>query len=328
MKSTTKTLVLSIFMFVFAITIFSSNVVLAASENNISLVKTNESEYIVYVENLNETFKYAVSNDNTTEPTEYDISSLDVNNNNVVTIDLNTLTEGDLYLWIKKADNEVITNKIDLNDYISYDDVVNINQMTKKISVKNDDQEKTVTDSDNKTTTVITGKTVITDDNTKNYEYSLVKLPATDNQINELVSLIEQINTFENETDMYTVTTTYKNFLNMYNNIVDTIEFQKVENMEIMQPEDSYNGDRYVMLLKKLDGDVKIQEDIQILTCKRIEDAGIDKVINQKEVEKAVKLPITGDNLAVICGFVALVVALIVLLVIKRNLNSKKNLQN
>lgn len=328
MKSTTKTLVLSIFMFVFAITIFSSNVVLAASENNISLVKTNESEYIVYVENLNETFKYAVSNDNTTEPTEYDISSLDVNNNNVVTIDLNTLTEGDLYLWIKKADNEVITNKIDLNDYISYDDVVNINQMTKKISVKNDDQEKTVTDSDNKTTTVITGKTVITDDNTKNYEYSLVKLPATDNQINELVSLIEQINTFENETDMYTVTTTYKNFLNMYNNIVDTIEFQKVENMEIMQPEDSYNGDRYVMLLKKLDGDVKIQDDIQVLTCKRIEDEGVDKVVNQKEVEKAVKLPITGDNLALICGFVALVIALIVLFVIKKKSNSKKNLQN
>lgn len=328
MKSSTKTLFLSLFMLVFAITIFSSNVILAASENNISLVKINSTEYIVYVKNLNETFKYAVSNNNTLEPTEYDISSLDANNNNVAIIDLNTLSDGNLYLWIKNSNNEVVVRPVDLNDYISYDDVTSINQMTKKISVKSDEQEQTVTDSDDKTTTVITGKTVITDEETKNYEYSLVKLPAEKEQINELANLIEKIKTFENGTDMYTVTTTYKNFLNTYNNIIDTIEFKEVENMEIMQPEDSYTGDRYVMFLRKLDGDVKLQEDIQILTCKRIEDNGVDKVVNQKEVEKAVKLPITGDNLLLICGFVALVVALIVLLVIKKNSNSKKKLQN
>ena len=52
-------------------------------------------------------------------------------------------------------------------------------------------------------------------------------------------------------------------------------------------------------------------------------DAG--DIITQKEVEKAVKLPVTGDNIFLIGGFVALIVTLIVLVVLKKK--STKNAQ-
>lgn len=324
MKRSSKVLLFSFLMFAFSMVVLSSNVVCATSENNISLVKTENSKYIVYVENLNETFKYSVSK-NDEEPVEYDVSSLDSNNNNVALIDLEILGQdtNNVYLWIKPSSGEVVKKQIDLNDYIDFEDVSKINQLTHLISVRNDEQQETITDSESKTKTVITGKIVISDDNTKSYDCALLKLPSTD-KVNKIVDLVEQINNFSENVDMYIVTTKYKEIITLYKDLARDLKFEKVENMEIMQPEDSLNGDRYLMFLRKLDGDRVIQEDIQILTCKRLEDEGQDKIVTQKEVEKAVKLPITGGNLFLICGFIALVVALIILLVIKKKSANKR----
>lgn len=327
MKKSTKMLFLSLFVLVFGIVVLSSNVILAASENNISLVKTNSTNYMVYVENLNDSFKYAISNSSSTEPTEFEVSSIDSNENNVALIDASTISDTDnVYLWIKTGAEQAVATKVDLNDYIDFSDVTTINNLTKRIPVTNDEQEQTVTDSDNKTKTVVVGITKINDDETKNYEYSLVKLPASD-EINDLVALFEKINSFNEETELYTVTTTYKEFIRLYKNIASSITFNVVENMEIKQPEDSITGDRYVMFLRKLDGSDVIDADMQILNCLRKEDNGTNEIVTQKEVQKAVKLPITGDNLVLLAGFVALVVTLIVLLIVKKK-SSKKNLQN
>ena len=152
----------------------------------------------------------------------------------------------------------------------------------------------------------------------------MIKLPSVE-EASKLNELVEKINNFDENTDMYEITTTYKEIIKVYEKLLSNIQFTAVENMEILQPEDSVNGDKYVILLRKIDGDEVISEDIQILTCKRIEDEGVDKVVIQKEVEKAVKLPVTGDNIFLIGGFVALVVTLIVLVVLKKK--STKNAQ-
>lgn len=326
MNKSTKTLAFGLVAFAIGIFMLGSNTVFAASDSSISLVKTSDTLYNVYVKDLNDSFKYAISDSDTIEPTDYEISSLDSSDNNVAIIDVSVLSGAEKYLWIKNGENQSVAKEFDLNDYIDFDDVTKINKLTKRIPVTNDEQEETVTDSENKTKTVITGLTKINDDDTKNYEYSLVKLPASD-KINNLVGLFEKISSFNEETDMYTATTTYKEFLNIYNQVIDEVTFENVENMEIKQPEDSVTDDKYVLFLRKLDENDVIDDDMQLLTSIRKEDNGTNEIVTQKEVEKNVKLPITGDNLLLLAGFSALVIALIVLLVIKKRA-SKKNFQN
>lgn len=326
MKRNVKILLFSFFTLAFAMIFMVSDSVFADSETNISLVKTENGKYIVYAENLNESFKFSLSSDDNAQPTEYDVSSVDSNNNNVAVIDPENFDSNinTLYLWIKKNSGEITKNTVDLTDYISFENVKVINHLTHIIPVKNDEVQETITDSESKKRTVVTGKIVIDDDNTKNYEYAMIKLPSVE-EASKLNELVEKINNFNENTNMYEVTTTYKAIIKVYEKLLSNTQFTPVENMEILQPEDSVNGDKYVILLRKIDGDEVVSEDIQILTCKRIEDEGVDKVVTQKEVDKAVKLPVTGDNIFLIGGFVALIVTLIVLVVLKKK--SAKNAQ-
>ena len=62
---------------------------------------------------------------------------------------------------------------------------------------------------------------------------------------------------------------------------------------------------------------------MQVLTCKRQEDSGVQKLKNVREVEKAVKLPVTGENIVLIGGFLAVVVAIVMTLIVKKKLNKE-----
>lgn len=322
MRGRKKSLLISLVFIILAILFVPTNV-MAATNNDISIVRVNDNRYIVYVQDLNETFQYGFSDDETMEPTDYDVSSLDSNGNNVAILDTNVFdyVETNSFIWIKSKENEIVTTKkINLKDTLNYQNVVNINNITKRIEVTTDEYQKTISDSESKIKTVTTGKTVITDDSTKDYQYGLFKLPDSD-LVNKLVEIVDKIKTFDEATDMYVTTTTYKEFDTLYNELVSNMAWKDVEDMTILQPEDSVNGDRYLLVLRKLDGQTELLNDLQILTCKRDEDKGIDQVIQTHEVEKAVKLPITGDNIILILGFGILIIALIVLFVLKKKSN-------
>ena len=49
----------------------------------------------------------------------------------------------------------------------------------------------------------------------------------------------------------------------------------------------------------------------------------MQKIKNVREVEKAVKLPVTGENIVLIGGFLAVVVAIVMTLIVKKKLNKE-----
>lgn len=323
MKGNIKTLHLSFVIALFLTVVMSANV-LAATSSNIALVKTNDTSYIIYVEDMNDTFDYMITEENT-EPSSYDVSSLDANGNNVATLDTNNVSQTEeLYLWIKDSEENVTMASIDVDDYIDYEKLVDMNTITKRIDVDTDETKITVTDSQNQISTVTVGKTVITDDNTKSYEYYLEEVDSNvDAQ--KLDELIDLVNSFDLDTDMYTVVTSYKSINKLYESILASATWEDVENMEVLQPEDAKHGEKYILALKMLDSDNEIKSDIQILTSIRDYDEGVDEIVTKETVVKAVKLPVTGDNIFLIIGFLLLIFALILLVILKRKTNQKEN---
>lgn len=322
MKSNVKTLKFSFAIALILTVVFSVNI-FAVSTSNIALVKSNDTSYIIYVENMQDTFKYMITEENI-EPTEFDVSSLDANGNNVATLNISDFTDASsLYLWIKDSDNNITNAAIDLTDYIGHDELLDMNTITKRISVDTDETKITETDENGKDVTVTVGKAVITDDSDKSYEYCLIKEDSNEDA-KELNEKIDLINSFDENTDMYKVVSTYKDLLRLYKKIYGESEFEKVENMEIIQPEDAKDGEKYILVLKKLDGDDEVASDIQILTSKRHFDEGVNQIVEKETVQKPVKLPVTGDNILLISGFVLLIFALALLLVLKKKV-AKEN---
>ena len=212
--------------------------------------------------------------------------------------------------------------KINLEDCITKNDILDINELTKKIKVNTEKISKNVKDSNEKIVTITTGKTDIVDDSTKEYDYSLIKVGSGNSTADNLVDAINSIKSSEKKSN-YELINCYKKLRDLYNNLVENAIWQKVEDMSILQPETSFNDDVYVLLIRqKENGDV-LKDDIQVLTCKRQEDSGVQEIKNVREVEKPVKLPVTGENIVLIGGFLAVVVAIVMTLIVKKKLNKE-----
>lgn len=323
MKDNMKTLRLSFVISLILTVVMSANV-FAVTTCDIALVKTSDTSYIIYPKNFTDTFKYMITEENV-EPDSYDVSSLDANGNNVATLNIGDFNQTDsLYLWIKDSNNNIYMKNVDIMESMDYEKLVDINTITKRINVDTDEIKMTVTDNKNQTSTITVGKTVIIDDNDKNYEYCL-KEEVSNADVKELIELVDIINSFDENTDMYTIVTSYKRISELYENVYNSSTFKVVENMEILQPEDAKDGEKYILVLKKLDGDIEITSDIQILISKRHYDEGINQIVTQEIVKKAVKLPVTGDNIFLIIGFLLLIFVLILLVILKRKINQNNN---
>lgn len=323
MKSDVKILCLSFIIAIF-ITLIASTSIYAAKTKSLTLVKIDDS-YVAYIEDLEDTFRYAYSDTLNNEPSNFDVSSVDENGINVVLITNNDIDyiRANPYIWIKDNDNNVILKqKINLEDCITKNDILDINELTKKIKVNTEKISKNVKDSNEKIVTITTGKTDIVDDSTKEYDYSLIKVGSGNSTADNLVDAINSIKSSEKKSN-YELINCYKKLRDLYNNLVENSTWQKVEDMSILQPETSFNDDVYVLLIRqKENGDV-LKDDIQVLTCKRQEDSGVQEIKNVREVEKAVKLPVTGENIVLIGGFLAVVVAIVMTLIVKKKLNKE-----
>ena len=323
MKSDVKILCLSFIITIF-ITLIASTSIYAAKTKSLTLVKIDDS-YVAYIEDLEDTFWYAYSDTLNNEPSNFDVSSVDENGINVVLITNNDVDyiRANPYIWIKDNDNNVILKqKINLEDCITKNDILDINELTKKIKVNTEKISKNVKDSNEKIVTITTGKTDIVDDSTKEYDYSLIKVGSGNSTADNLIDAINSIKSSEKKSN-YELINCYKKLRDLYNNLVENATWQKVEDMSILQPETSFNDDVYVLLIRqKENGDV-LKDDIQVLTCKRQEDSGVQELKNVREVEKAVKLPVTGENIVLIGGFLAVVVAIVMTLIVKKKLNKE-----
>ena len=293
---------------IFLVGIFSLILLLGlpvnAANENVQLVKQTETDYLIYINgNLDSSFEFAFSDDNTAdkETLTYLSAATDSAEGGNYIAYINSYTTENKYMWAKDAEGTYFVEgvELDLSKAIPADELTAIQNVTKKIAVDTEQvqvEEKTI---DGNKVTVTTGKVVF--ENEGNYEYQIVKLPST-TEYNELMDLAERISKINSTTDMYTKLGLYTKFNNLYNELSSALIEEKwidVQNQEILQPEDTENGDKYVLWIRE--GNTI---DAQFLTSKYVEEKVTEEI--------TVKLPVTGDNNTLLIILGILVVAIIV----------------
>ena len=329
--------VLAIILFIAVIPI----AVLAATNENVSIISTindeSKQEYIIYIkETLEQKFKFAfTTNENPGEMDLIYINSIsDLVKNQVAFLDAETYEKisqenKPIFMWAKDENENLILKgiQIDLTKSISNENIDNVETLTKRIEVE-------IADSEEDTTTIrneniegveeianVGHVKIIEKEKGLTYYYEMTKLPGEE-KYNQLMALVEKIREEYDEMDMYEKIQIGEQFNKLYSEVTSEAKWQKVENMTIKQPEESVAGDKYIVLLKKVDKKGTTTMDIQFLTAF---DSYKPNVIKEEIiVQETTKLPITYDSIAL---FVALgiIVALVIVVFIRIKKLSNQN---
>ena len=297
------------------------------ANENIQIIKKSGNEYLIYIsEHMDSQFEFAFSNDQGTdkETLGYKSSILDSTSekNNVAYIDNSLYTtyfSGKTYFWARDLSGKYFAEKVevDLSKAIEESNVNLINNLTKIIKV---DTKNTITTSEVVNEVKVTktvGKVDVLEEGTTYYQ--LVKLPASE-EYNEFMKTAEKIANDKIENNMYAKLEVANKFSNYYNRLVPDIDdanWIKVNNNTILQPEESHNGEQYILWLKT-ENNRENKIDVQFLTC--FEDYK-PEVISEKITTK---LPVTYDNPILFIILAVLVVAFVVVLILRNKSEKAK----
>lgn len=297
------------------------------ANENIQIIKKSGNEYLIYIsEHMDSQFEFAFSNDQGAdkETLGYKSSILDSTSekNNVAYIDNSLYTtyfSGKTYFWARDLSGKYFAEKVevDLSKAIEESNVNLINNLTKIIKV---DTKNTITTSEVVNEVKVTktvGKVDVLEEGTTYYQ--LVKLPASE-EYNEFMKTAEKIANDKIENNMYAKLEVANKFSNYYNRLVPDIDdanWIKVNNNTILQPEESHNGEQYILWLKT-ENNRENKIDVQFLTC--FEDYK-PEVISEKITTK---LPVTYDNPILFIILAVLVVAFVVVLILKNKSEKAK----
>jgi len=308
---------------IFGILAFAINFSVYATNENLEIVKKSEKEYMIYINgHLENDFSFAFSNDKSIEPQNliYMNSANDSvkdNSNKIAYVNETNIDmfKNTTYMWLKDLSDELKVSalEIDLNDSISIEELNIVNNISKNIKIKLE-QEEVVNEVNAEGTKITETVGVVKLENElQNVEYQLVKRPDTgaDNDFFALAELIEK-NDF---TDIYTQLIASKEFLKLYNEqyaTLSTENWKKTENGTIYQPNEAETGDQYILWVK--DEEIK---DVHFLTSYR----EYDEEFVKEEI--TTKLPYTYDSNALYIALI-LVLGLIVvvstrIIILRRN---------
>lgn len=297
------------------------------ANENMQIIKKSGTEYLIYIsEHMDSQFEFAFSNDQGAdkETLGYKSSILDSTSekNNVAYIDNSLYTtyfSGKTYFWARDLSGKYFAEKVevDLSKAIEESNVNLINNLTKIIKV---DTKNTITTSEVVNEVKVTktvGKVDVLEEGTTYYQ--LVKLPASE-EYNEFMKTAEKIANDKIENNMYAKLKVANKFSNYYNRLVPDIDdanWIKVNNNTILQPEESHNGEQYILWLKT-ENNRENKIDVQFLTC--FEDYK-PEVISEKITTK---LPVTYDNPILFIILAVLVVAFVVVLILRNKSEKTK----
>ena len=327
MLSYKNKLMVSTIIAILFISIFGMIYTVNGANENIQIVKKSGNEYLIYISgHMNLQFEFAFSNDQgvNKETLGYKSSILDSTSekNNVAYIDNSLYTtyfSGKTYFWARDLSGKYFAEKVevDLSKAIEESNVNLINNLTKIIKV---DTKNTITTSEVVNEVKVTktvGKVDVLEEGTTYYQ--LVKLPASE-EYNEFMKTAEKIANDKIENNMYAKLEVANKFSNYYNRLVPDIDdanWIKVNNNTILQPEESHNGEQYILWLKT-ENNRENKIDVQFLTC--FEDYK-PEVISEKITTK---LPVTYDNPILFIILAVLVVAFVVVLILRNKSEKAK----
>ena len=167
--------------------------------------------------------------------------------------------------------------------------------------------------------TTTTGKIVIKDKG--DYQYQLLEVVdknGSTKTLNETaVELYNQLSKLNNASKMYDKLIAEVKIRDDFEKLLKDAEWKDAENSEILQPKDSQEGEKFVVLIREVDGDDTVREDVQFMTCGRKDDEGVEVTEKEttKKVEKKTALPVTGENLALYVVFGIIILAIIILVI-------------
>jgi len=298
-----------VFLLGLFITIFSLlGISVYAANENVQIIKKSDTDYLIYVkDNINKTFEFAFSNDNSADKDSltYLTAATDATEGGNYIAYINAYTMEHKYMWVRDSEGNYLLEavELDLSLAILDDELQQIQNVTKEIeadTTQNQVEEKTI---DGNKVKVTTGKVVLKDEG--DYEYQIFKLPNTA-EYNSFMDLAERISKINSETDMYAKLDLYTRFNDLYNELSTELleeNWIEVQNQEILQPEDTKNGDKYVLWIRQNTENGEIL-DAQFLTSKYEEEKVVEKITT--------KLPVTYDNNTLLIVLAILVVAIVV----------------
>ena len=297
-----------------------------ATNEKVSIVK-KDNQYIIYIDGYeNKEFKFAFSNDKNADKellayANQRKDSNESNSNSIACIDSETQIDiaKDIYMWAKDGEQYILDGiKLDLTSAIQLEDMQSVEDTTKRISVDTTSTVERQEVIDGVTKKYTSGTVKITDDENSTYFYQRILLPSS-SKYNKLMELAEEINASYSSMSMYNKVNKAIEFNNLFDELIQVAEWTKVENMTIEQPENSKDGDKYIVFLKKETNGQTDKVDAQFLTCK---DNYIPEVKTEKVVTKTTaKLPITYDSVLLIVILGIIVLAIIIVYARMRKIN-------
>lgn len=300
----------------------------AETYEKVVLKKANKEFLIYYKDICNDEFEFAFSLDKS-QPTDdlftrsakdqADEGALDVAYIDATLYDTYFATNK-AYIWIKDNNDQMLVSAdlVDLTDALNDGMIELVNNTTKRIDVDTTQTHETHEMVDGVDTTVTTGKVVVDEKGGAKYSYTLTRLTDTTTKANKLFDLAEALK--EDISDTYTNLSLSKQFYNLYMELMPTnSEWTEVENSEILQPDNTVEGDKYIVYLKEETAD-SITVDAKFLTCAYKADEGVDQ--KEETITETVKLPVTFDSgtiLFIILGIIVLALVIFAIIRVKAN---------
>ena len=301
----------------------------AETYEKVVLKKANKEFLIYYKDICNDEFEFAFSLDKS-QPTDDlftrsakdqgDEGALDVAYVDETLYDTYFDTNKAAYIWIKDNNDQMVVSAdlVDLTDALNDGMIELVNNTTKRIDVDTTQTHETHEMVDGVDTTVTTGKVVVDEKGGAKYSYTLTRLTDTTTKANKLFDLAEALK--EDISDTYTNLSLSKQFYDLYMELMPTnSEWTEVENSEILQPDNTVEGDKYIVYLKEETAD-STTVDAKFLTCVYKADEGVDQ--KEETITETVKLPVTFDSgtiLFIILGIIVLALVIFAIIRVKAN---------
>lgn len=315
MKNISVKLISMLIIAILALAIMPINSHAAFSESDVIMLQKENGEKIFYIKGMDATdFKYAFSNNKEETPT-YLSALKDSNGENVAQLDKDSTFD---YLFIQTSSEQSVIELKSIKS-ITEKEIKDVENLTKIIGVETDGSESKVSKEDDTTVTTTRGKITIKDAGT--YQYQLIEVLDKNNSSKELnktaVELYEQLAKIKSAEKMYDKLNVEITIRDDYKKLIEDAKWEDAKNKKIMQPEDSQEGEKFVVLIQEVKDGKTVRTDVQFMTCGREDDADVEytNTTVTKQVEKKTKLPVTGEQLALYIAFGLIIVAIIVLAV-------------
>ena len=304
-----------------------------AATQSVAIVKV-ENDYSIYIDGLeNKDFKFAFTNQNPEDETSFESQLIpnweDNNGVNIACLEEGTsLNLNEPVFMIVKVGEELSVTELDLNKAISKTDMASVEAITTIIDV---DTTQTTTTSDNENgvvTTQTVGQVNIIESAEYNYtdyeyQYNLIKIDGTESETaTKLSNLVDSLQS------TYSTLSTYNKILktaeirDLYLSLREEAVYSKVNDYVIYQPEDSKEGDKYLVLLQQLSGKEVVREDIQFLICTEGHKQKVEKPLI--EIKKATALPRTFDSIILLVVLAVILITTIAVILRIRKLNKNE----